>query len=53
VEDSQNDQTGHSAWEYVSGLVWSRPIESTAVAHYLFYAAGAAAWSGRLIDLYA
>jgi hypothetical protein len=53
VEDSQNDQTGHSAWEYVSGLVWSRPIESTAVAHYLFYAAGDAAWSGRLIDLYA
>ena len=53
VEDSQNDQTGHSAWEYVSGLVWSRPIESTAVAHYLFYAAGPASWSGRLINLYA
>ncbi|MFZ0137028.1 MAG: hypothetical protein WAK89_08225 [Candidatus Sulfotelmatobacter sp.] len=53
VEDSQSDETGRSAWEYVSEWAWSRPVESMAVAHYLFYAAGRAAWSGRLIDLYA
>jgi hypothetical protein len=53
VEDSQSDGTGGSAWEYVSGWAGSRSVESTAVAHYLFYAAGPASWSGRLIDLYA
>lgn len=53
VEDSQSDEAGHSAWEYVSGLAWSRSLESTAVAHYLSYAAIPAAWRGWLIDLYA
>jgi len=52
VEDPQNDETGFSG-EYVSGWAWSRPAESTAVAHYLSYAASPAGWSGRLIDLYA
>ena len=50
VEDSQSDET---ACEYVSGLAWSRPVESTAIAHYLFDAAALASWSGRLIDVYA
>jgi hypothetical protein len=53
VEDSQSDETGHSAWEYVSGWAWSHSLESTAVAHYLSYAASPAAWRGWLIDLYA
>jgi hypothetical protein len=53
VEDSQSDDTGHSAWEYVSGWAWSRAVESMAIAHYLSYAASPAAWSGQLIDLYA
>jgi len=52
VEDSQSDETG-LACEYVSGWAWSRPIESTAIAHYLFYSASPAGWSGRLIDVYA
>jgi hypothetical protein len=53
VEDSQSDETGRSGGEYVSGWAWSRPVESTAVAHYLSYAAAPGAWSGRLIDVYA
>jgi hypothetical protein len=53
VEDSQSDVAGRSAWEYLSGWAWSPPVESTAIAHYLSYAAGFASWSGRLIDLYA
>jgi hypothetical protein len=53
VEDSQSDETGRSVSEYVSGWAWSRPVESTAVAHYLSYAAHFAGWRGRLIDLYA
>jgi hypothetical protein len=53
VEDSQSDETGRSGGEYVSGWAWSRPVESTAIAHYLSYAADPAAWSGRLIDVYA
>ena len=53
VEDSQSDETGRSAWQYVSGLAWSGLVESTAIAHYLSYAASYASWSGRLIDLYA
>jgi hypothetical protein len=52
VEDSQSDGTA-SAGEYVSGWAGSRPIERTAIAHYLFYAAAPAGWSGRLIDVYA
>jgi hypothetical protein len=53
VEDSRSDETGSSGGEYVSGWAWSRLVESTAVAHYLFYAGDPAGWSGRLIDLYA
>ncbi len=53
VEESQSDEAGSSAAEYLSGWAWSRPLESTAVAHYLFYAAGLTGWTARLIDLYA
>jgi hypothetical protein len=53
VEDSQSDETGGSGWEYVSGWAWNRLAESTAVLHYLSYAAAPTSWSGRLIDLYA
>jgi hypothetical protein len=53
VEDSQSGETGRSDWEYVSGWAWSRPLELTAIAHYLSYAAGPANGRGRLIDLYA
>ncbi len=53
VEDSQSDETGGSGWEHLSGWAWSHSVELTAIAHYLFYAAGPAGWSGRLIDLYA
>ena len=53
VEEFQSDETGRSGWEYVSGWAWSGPIGSTAIAHYLSYAAGPSSWSGRLIDLYA
>ena len=52
VEDFQSDGTV-SASEYVSGWAWSRPIESTAVATYLFYATARAGWSGQLINVYA
>ena len=52
-EDSHSDETGRSAWEYVSGWAWSHSVERTAIAHYLSYAAGAAGWSAGLIDLYA
>jgi hypothetical protein len=52
VEDSQSDATA-SAGEYISGLSWSRPVAITAIAHYLFYSAALARWSGRLIDIYA
>jgi len=51
--DSESDDTGPSGWGYVSGWAWSRLVESTAVAHYLFYAGDPAGWSGRLINLYA
>jgi hypothetical protein len=53
AEDSQNDERGRSGWEYVSGWAWSHPVERTAIAHYLFYAADPAGWIGRLIDVYA
>ena len=53
IEDSQNDQSESSRGEYVSGWVWGRPVESTAIAHYLSNAAGPAARCGQLIDLYA
>lgn len=53
VEDSQSDAAGGSAWEYLSGWAWSPPVERTAVAHYLLYAARPASRSGRGIDVYA
>ncbi len=53
VEDSQSDETECSGGEYVSGWAWSHPVERTAVAHYLFYAAGRINWSEWLINLYA
>lgn len=53
LEGSQSDETGRSGWGYLSGWAWSHSVERTAIAHYLFYATGPAAWSGRLIDLYA
>jgi len=53
VEDSQSDDTARSGWEYVSDWAWSRLVATTAVAHYLSYAAAPMSWSGRLINLYA
>src|SRR5277367_6304115 len=50
VEDSRSDETGRAGGEYVSGWGWSHSLERTAVAHYLFYAAGPASWSGWLIN---
>lgn len=51
--DSQSNETARSGWEYVSGWAWSRSVASTAIAHYLSYAAAPAGGSGRLIDVYA
>jgi hypothetical protein len=53
VEDSPGDETGRSGGEYVSGLAWSRPVESTVIAQYLSYSASSAGWRGRFIDVYA
>lgn len=53
VEDSKNNEAGHSTAEYVSGWAWSNTIERSAIAHYLSYAGGLAIGRGRLIDLYA
>ena len=53
VDDSPSDETGRSGWQYLSGWAWSHSVERTAIAHYLFYAASPASWSGRLIDVYA
>jgi hypothetical protein len=53
VDDSQSDQTGRSTGQYVSGWAGISPVERTAIAHYLFYAASPASWRGWLIDLYA
>jgi hypothetical protein len=53
VEDSPSDETNDSGGEYVSGWAWSRPVENTAIIHYLSYAAGTVRRSGRLLDLYA
>jgi hypothetical protein len=51
--DSQSDEAGPLGGEYVSGWAGSRPVEITAVAHYLLYAPGLTSGSGRLINLYA
>jgi len=53
VEDSQSDETRPSGWHYLSGWAWSHSVELTAIAHYIFYAASPAGWSGQLINLYA
>jgi len=53
LQNSQSDDSERSGWQYLSGWAWSHSVERTAVAHYLFYAAGPSSWSGRLIDLYA
>jgi hypothetical protein len=55
VEDTPSDETTGSGGEYVSGWAWSRPVEKTAIAHYLFYfyASSPASRSGRFINLYA
>jgi hypothetical protein len=56
VEEPQSENAsgmGSSAWEYVYGWAWSPPIERTATAHYLMYAAIPKAGNGRLIDVYA
>lgn len=53
VDDSQSDGTGRSGWGYLSGWAWSHSVERTALAHYVFYMASPASWSGRLIDVYA
>ena len=52
-DDSQSDATGSAAAEYVSGWSGSYPIERTAIAHYLFYAAAPANANGQLLNLYA
>jgi hypothetical protein len=53
VDDFQSDETERSGWEYVSAWAWIRPIESTAIAHYLSYAGAPVRWNGWLINLYA
>ena len=53
VEDSHGDAAGRSGGEYVSGLGWGRPVESTVIAQYLFHSASLAGWRGRYIDVYA
>jgi hypothetical protein len=57
VEDSQGDgasgETRSSAWEYVSGSAWSPPVERTAAAHYLMYAARFTSGNGQLLNVYA
>ena len=52
VEGSQSDETA-SIGEYVSGWAWSRPVASTAIANYLFYAGSPSGCSGQLINVYA
>jgi hypothetical protein len=57
VEDSQNedasDETGRSAWEYVSGSWWGPSIERAATALYSMYSGMLTAGSGQLINVYA
>ena len=53
VEESDSDETGVLIGEYVSGWAGSTSVERAAIAHYLFYAAGPAGWSWRLISVYA
>jgi hypothetical protein len=53
VEDFPSNEKERSAWEYVSGWVWSNLAGNTAIAHYLSNAASPGSWSGQLLDLYA
>jgi hypothetical protein len=55
VEDSESDEAGRVAVEYVSGWDWgsSLSIGRSVIAHYLSYAAGLMNGRGRLVDLYA
>jgi hypothetical protein len=53
VEDFGSDEAGVLVGEYVSAWAGSNSVERTAIAHYLFYAAGRVGWSWRLINVYA
>jgi len=57
VEDSPtedaSDETGCSAWEYVSGSWWGPSIERAATALYSMYSGMLTAGSGQLINVYA
>ena len=53
VEDSQSNDSGPSAWEYVSAWASRHLVENTVIAHYRSYATAPAIWNGRLINLYA
>jgi hypothetical protein len=53
VEDPDLDETTNSYAEYVSVWAGSYSVERTAIAHYLFYAAGPTGWIWRLINVYA
>jgi hypothetical protein len=57
VEDSESedasDETGRSAWEYVSGSWWGPSIERAATALYSMYSGMLTAGSGQLLNVYA
>ena len=57
VEDSESedasDETGRSAWEYVSGSWWGPSIERAATALYSMYSGMLTAGSGQMINIYA
>jgi len=57
VEDSESedasDETGRSAWEYVSGSWWGPSIERAATALYSMYSGMLTEGSGQLINVYA
>jgi hypothetical protein len=57
VEDSEgedaSDETGRSAWEYVSGSWWGPSIERAATALYSMYSGMLTAGSGQLVNVYA
>jgi hypothetical protein len=57
VEDSESedasDETGRSAWEYVSGSWWGPSIERAATALYSMYSGILTSGSGQLVNVYA
>jgi hypothetical protein len=57
VDDSEGEdapgETGHSAWEYVSGSWWGPSIERAATALYSMYSGMLTAGSGQLVNVYA